>query len=156
NAIGLLEGPIHAELRTRPQAKNSNEAGPWLIEMAARSIGGLCSRSLSFGDNLTLEDIILRHAVGEPVLPDLEAGASGVMMIPIPKAGILERVDGTLAAQAIPGITEVVISIALSQEVVPLPEGDKYLGFIFAKAETPEEVEIALRQAHAKLKFEIN
>ena len=77
-------------------------------------------------------------------------------MIPIPKAGILERVDGTLAAQAIPGITEVVISIALSQEVVPLPEGDKYLGFIFAKAETPEEVEIALRQAHAKLKFEIN
>ncbi|MBT3916917.1 MAG: hypothetical protein HOF23_11125 [Rhodospirillaceae bacterium] len=78
------------------------------------------------------------------------------MMIPIPKAGILERVDGTLAAQAIPGITEVVISIALSQEVVPLPEGDKYLGFIFAKAETPVEVETALRQAHAKLKFEIN
>ena len=156
NAIGLLEGPIHAELRTRPQAKNSNQAGPWLIEMAARSIGGLCSRSLSFGDNLSLEDIILRHAIGEPVLPDREAGASGVMMIPIPKAGILERVDGTLAAQAIPGITEVVISIALSQEVVPLPEGDKYLGFIFAKAETPVEVETALRQAHAKLKFEIN
>jgi len=156
NAIGLHEGQIHAEMRTRPDAKNSNEAGPWLIEMAARSIGGLCSRSLSFGDNLTLEDIILRHAMGEPVLPDREAGASGVMMIPIPKGGILERVDGTLAAQAVPGITDVTISIALSQEVVPLPEGDKYLGFIFAKADTPEEVETALRQAHAKLKFEIN
>jgi len=156
NAIGLKEGPIHAELRTRPDARKTNEAGPWLIEMAARSIGGLCSRSLSFGDNLTLEDIILRHAVGEPVLPDREAGASGVMMIPIPKAGILERVDGTLAAQAVPGITDVTISIALSQQVVPLPEGDKYLGFIFAKAETPEEVEAALRRAHAKLSFEIN
>ena len=156
NAIGLTKGPIHAELRTRPDAHNTNEAGPWLIEMAARSIGGLCSRSLRFGDNLTLEDIILRHAVGEPVLPDREAGASGVMMIPIPNAGILEGVNGTLAAQAVPGITEVTISIALSQEVVPLPEGDKYLGFIFAKAETPEEVEVALRQAHAKLSFEIN
>ncbi|MDP7601051.1 MAG: ATP-grasp domain-containing protein, partial [Rhodospirillales bacterium] len=156
NAIGLKEGPIHAELRTRPDARNSNEAGSWLIEMAARSIGGLCSRSLSFGDQLTLEDIILRHAIGEPVFPDRESSASGVMMIPIPNAGVLKRVDGTLVAQAVPGITEITISIALGQEVLPLPEGDKYLGFIFAKAVTPEEVETALRQAHDKLSIEIN
>ncbi len=156
NAIGLKEGPIHAELRTRLDARNSNKAGPWLIEIAARSIGGLCSRSLSFGDQLTLEDIILRHAIGEPVFPDRESSASGVMMIPIPNAGVLKRVDGTLVAQAVPGITEITISIALGQEVLPLPEGDKYLGFIFAKAVTPEEVETALRQAHDKLSIEIN
>jgi hypothetical protein len=156
NAIGLKEGPIHAELRTRLDARNSNKAGPWLIEIAARSVGGLCSRSLSFSNQLTLEDIILRHAIGEPVFPDRESSASGVMMIPIPNAGVLKRVDGTLVAQAVPGITEITISIALGQEVLPLPEGDKYLGFIFAKAVTPEEVETALRQAHDKLSIEIN
>jgi biotin carboxylase len=156
NAIGLKEGPIHAELRVKPNAKNTNEAGPWIIEMAARSIGGLCSRSLQFAGNLTLEDIILRHAMGEPILPEREEKASGVMMIPIPKAGILERVDGTLDAQSVPGITELTISIATGQPVRPLPEGNKYLGFIFAKAEAPGEVEAALRAAHAKLEFIIS
>lgn len=155
NAIGLHEGPLHVELRVRPNARDTNEAGPWVIEMAARSIGGLCSRSLQFGENLTLEDIILRHAMGEPVIPDREAKASGVMMIPIPKAGILARIDGTLEAQAVQGITDVTISLKPGQPVTPLPEGNKYLGFIFAKAETPEEVESALRSAHAKLHFEI-
>jgi hypothetical protein len=138
-----------------PKAQHSNETGPWIIEMAARSIGGLCSRSLEFGDGLSLEDIILRHATGASIVPDRETTASGVMMIPIPKAGMLERVDGTLEAQAVSGITEITISIANGQQVIPLPEGEKYLGFIFAKAETPEEVEAALRTAHAKLKFEI-
>lgn len=155
NVIGLNEGPIHAELRVNPKAQHSNETGPWIIEMAARSIGGLCSRSLEFGDGLSLEDIILRHATGAPIVPDRETTASGVMMIPIPKAGTLESVDGTLEAQAVLGITEITISIANGQQVIPLPEGDKYLGFIFAKAETPEEVEAALRAAHAKLTFEI-
>ena len=153
NAIGLTEGPIHVELRVKPNTCLTNEAGPWVIEMAARSIGGLCSRSLQFGDGLTLEDIILRHAIGQPVLPDREARASGVMMIPIPKAGILERIDGALDAQAVTGITDFTISIANGQPVIPLPEGNKYLGFIFAKAETPEEVEEALRGAHAKLEI---
>jgi biotin carboxylase len=153
NAIGLHEGPLHVELRVKPDARGSNEAGPWIIEMAARSIGGLCSRSLQFGDDLTLEDIILRHAMGEPVVPDREEKASGVMMIPIPKAGILERVDGTLDAQAVTGITDLTISIATGQKVVPLPEGNKYLGFIFAKADKPEDVEAALRAAHAKLEI---
>lgn len=155
NSIGLREGPLHVELRVRPSTRATNEAGPWVIEMAARSIGGLCSRSLQFGDGLTLEDIILRHAMGEPVLPDRESNASGVMMIPIPKAGKLTRTNGTLEAQSIPGITDLTISIATGTEVVPLPDGNKYLGFIFAKAETPEAVESALRQAHAKLSFEI-
>lgn len=156
NAIGLTEGPIHVELRVKPNSRETNEAGPWVIEMAARSIGGLCSRSLQFGDALTLEDIILRHAMGTPVVPDREADASGVMMIPIPKAGILARIDGTLEAQSVPGITDLTISIATGQPVTPLPEGNKYLGFLFAKAETPEEVEDALRAAHAKLDIKID
>jgi formate-dependent phosphoribosylglycinamide formyltransferase (GAR transformylase) len=155
NSIGLREGPLHVELRIRPSNRNTNDGGPCIIEIAARSIGGLCSRSLQFGDSLTLEDIILRHALGDPILPVRETQASGVMMIPIPKAGILKSVDGTLEAQGIAGITNLTISIATGSKIMPLPEGNKYLGFIFAKEETPEKVEAALRVAHAKLIFEI-
>ena len=155
-ALGLREGPIHAELRV-------NEAGPWVIEMAARSIGGLCSRTLRFGTGLTLEELILRHALGIEV-ESLERapspsgrvpGPAGVMMIPIPRGGILEEVRGQEAAKAVPGIEEITITIHQGQEVVPLPEGSRYLGFIFARAETPEAVEAALREAHRRLEFVI-
>ena len=148
-ALGLREGPIHAELRV-------NETGPWVIEIAARSIGGLCSRTLRFGTGLTLEELILRHALGIEIESlERQRQPAGVMMIPIPRGGVLEEVRGLPAAKAVPGIEEVTITIHLGQEVVPLPEGSRYLGFIFARAETPECVEAALRQAHRRLDFAI-
>jgi len=148
-ALGLSEGPVHAELRV-------NERGPWVIEIAARSIGGLCSRTLRFGTGMTLEELILRHALGWKIESlDREHRAAGVMMIPIPRGGRLVAVRGREAAEAIPGIEEVAITAHLGQELVPLPEGAQYLGFIFARAETPDAVEQALRQAHARLAFDI-
>ena len=148
-ALGLTEGPVHAELRV-------NDAGPWVLEVAARSIGGLCSRTLRFGTGMTLEEIILRHALGWPIASlARERRPAGVMMIPIPRAGRLQAVRGTEAAGAVPGIEEVTITAHAGQDLVPLPEGWHYLGFIFARADTPDAVEAALRDAHARLTFDI-
>jgi len=148
-ALGLTEGPVHAELRV-------NDAGPWVLEVAARSIGGLCSRTLRFGTGMSLEEIILRHALGWPIASlARERRPAGVMMIPIPRAGRLQAVRGTEAAGAVPGIEEVTITAHAGQDLVPLPEGWHYLGFIFARADTPDAVEAALRDAHARLTFDI-
>ena len=148
-ALGLTEGPVHAELRI-------NERGPWVIEVAARSIGGLCSRTLRFGTGMTLEELILRHALGWKIESlDRERRAAGVMMLPIPRAGRLRAVHGKDAAEAVPGVEEVAITAHVGQELVPLPEGWQYLGFVFARAETPAVVERALRAAHACLAFDI-
>lgn len=169
-AIGLRTGPIHAELRV-------NDAGVWLIEMAGRSIGGLCSTILEFGAGVSLENLILRHAVGLP-LPDHmggtpgEAGSDGpdagtsqgegpgegaaVMMIPIPRGGMLRGVSGEDEARAVPGVTGIEITARLNQPLVALPEGASYLGFIFARAEDPATAEAALRRAHAALRFRID
>jgi biotin carboxylase len=148
-ALGLREGPVHAELRL-------NAEGVWLLEIAGRSIGGLCSQTLRFGTDLSLEELILRQALGEEIESiQREGRAGGVMMIPIPGAGTLVDVAGLEAAQAVPGIESVEITARLNYPLVPLPEGDSYLGFIFARGETPEEVEAALRAAHRELHFEI-
>ncbi len=148
-ALGLHDGPIHAELRI-------NENGPVIIELAARSIGGLCSRVLRFGAGISLEELILRHALGFPMESlEREARPAGVMMIPIPRAGRLRQVRGLEGARRMPGIENVTITIPLGQEVVPLPEGNKYLGFIFARERTPQKVEAALREAHGRLEFVI-
>jgi biotin carboxylase len=149
-ALGLAEGPVHAELRV-------NHDGPWILEVAARSIGGLCSRTLRFGTGMTLEEIILRHALGWSIATlERERPAAGVMMIPIPRAGILRKVDGVDDAKMARHVEDVVISAHLGQELVPLPEGWQYLGFIFARAGTPAEVEDALRIAHGRLRFAID
>ena len=144
-ALQLREGPVHAELRV-------DGGRLWVLELAARSIGGLCSRSLRFGLGVSLEEVILRHALGLPV-GDLarQWPASGVMMIPIPRAGTLQHVGGRQRALAVPGVAGVEVTIAPGRTVRPLPEGDRYLGFIFARGDTPEEVEAALRAAHACL-----
>jgi biotin carboxylase len=149
SALGLREGPIHAELRV-------DRGRVWMLELAARSIGGLCSRSLRFGVGVSLEEVILRHALGLP-LRDLrrEAAASGVMMLPIPRAGRLREVRGQDEARAVPGIVGLEISIGRDRPVRPLPEGDRYLGFLFARGETPTAVEDALRAAHARLEIDI-
>jgi biotin carboxylase len=148
-ALGLTEGPVHAELRV-------NDDGPWVLEVAARSIGGLCSRTLRFGTGMTLEEIILRHALGWSIATlERERPAAGVMMIPIPRAGVLREVHGLDDARATRHVEDVVISAHAGQEVVPLPEGWQYLGFVFARAEAPADVEDALRIAHARLRFVI-
>ncbi len=148
-ALGLAEGPVHAELRLSP-------SGPVILEIAARSIGGLCSRTLRFGAGLTLEEVLVAHAMGLPLASlRREARASGVMMLPIPRRGILHGVSGLDAARAVPGVEDVVVTAPIGREVVPLPEGDSYLGFLFAKGETPAEVEAALREGHRRLSLDI-
>jgi biotin carboxylase len=147
-ALGLTEGAIHAELRLGPPIT--------VLELAARSIGGLCSRSLRFGLGVSLEELILRHALGLP-LDHIrrEELASGVMMLPIRTEGVLKDVRGQDEARATEHIAGLEISIPRGRPVTPLPEGDRYLGFLFAKAETPEQVEAALREAHGRLEVEI-
>ncbi len=148
-ALGLREGPVHAELRV-------NDQGPWMLEIAGRSIGGLCSTVLEFSSGMCLEELILRHAVGEEVSAiEREQRAAGVMMIPIPGAGMLRAVHGVEEAQSVPHITGVEITAKLHHPLVPLPEGASYLGFIFARADTPARVEQAIRQAHRCLRFDI-
>ncbi len=149
-ALGISEGPVHVELRL-----TDHEIYP--IDIAARSIGGLCARTLSFGTGMSLEEIILRHATGAAIDTFERADpAAGVMMIPIPAGGALRGVSGLDAARAEPLVSEVTISIPEGHEVVPLPEGGEYLGFIFARGDTPQAVEAALRAAHARLTFDIS
>jgi biotin carboxylase len=146
-ALGLRNGPVHAELRL-------NDQGPWILEIAPRSIGGLCSRALRFGDGVSLEELILRHTLGLDVNSlERERRAAGVMMIPIPSAGILREVWGQTEAEKVPGIEEIRLTVPLGQEVVPPPEGARYLGFIFARGETPARVEASLREAHRRLEI---
>jgi len=158
-AIGLVEGPVHVELRW-------NESGAWLIELGARPIGGRCSAALRFmtgggrgekGEGLSLEDLVVAHALGL-ALPSLarEPQASGVMMIPVPgRGGMLRAVRGVAEARAVPGVDDVAIT-ATGQRLVPWPEGDRYTGFIFARGARPEDVETALRDAHARLRFDVD
>jgi biotin carboxylase len=147
-ALGLTHGPIHAEFRV-------NDNDPWVLEIAPRPIGGLCSRALRFGPRrISLEELLIRHVLelgGTDV--DREPNASGVMMIPVPRSGIFEGVEGLEDAARVPGITEIEITARLKDYVAAWPEGASYLGFIFARAAEPAAVESALRQAHAKLHF---
>ena len=146
-AIGLTRGPVHAELRW-------NDHGPWLIELAARPIGGRCSAALRFQDGATLEELVIREALGMPPGSHVrETQAAGVMMIPVPGAGILREVRGVAEARAVPGVEDVVITAHRGQELVPWPEGSRYPGFIFARGSQPEEVVAALHAAHRRLTF---
>jgi biotin carboxylase len=146
-ALGLRQGPVHAELRY-------NARGAWLLEIAARPIGGLCAKALQFEGGATLEDIVLRHALGERVGGlSPAAPASGVMMIPIPKSGIYEGVSGEEKAAAVEGIESVIITAVPGQRLFQLPEGNSYLGFLFARGGSPKAVEEALREAHGSLQF---
>jgi phosphoribosylaminoimidazole carboxylase (NCAIR synthetase) len=153
-ALGLSHGPIHAEFRI-------NEDGVWSLEVAPRPIGGLCARALRFSldaasEPIGLEELLVRHALGFPGWNSLrERIASGVMMIPVPKSGILEGVSGEEGARSIPGITELTITARLHDPIAAWPEGSSYLGFLFARGSTPEKVEEALREAHEKLSFTI-
>lgn len=148
-AFGLKTGPVHVELRINPD-------GVYVIDLAPRSIGGLCSKALRFTQVGSLEALILRQALGEDVQRvKRELTASGVMMIPIPRGGRLKAIGGVQAARAVPGVEEVIISVPIGEMLVPLPEGGSYLGFIFARSDVPDRVESALRQAHAELVVQV-
>jgi biotin carboxylase len=153
-ALGLSHGPVHAEFRI-------NERGVWPIEVAPRPIGGLCAASLEFvsaehSERIGLEELILRHALGEDIsMWQREPAASGVMMIPVPASGILEEVVGVEDAKRATNITDVQITARFYDTILAWPEGSSYLGFIFAKAEKAADAERALREAHSKLRFEI-
>lgn len=148
-ALGLAHGPLHAELRL-------NESGVFVLEAAGRTIGGLCSRSLRFGAGTSLEEIVLRHALALEI-PTLrrEASASGVLMLPVPRAGTLRAVHGLASARAVDPSIDLQITAHPGQTVLPLPEGDAYLGFVFARADSPDEVERLLRATQAELRFTI-
>jgi hypothetical protein len=175
-AVGLHHGPVHAECRV-------NDTGVYVLEVAARPIGGLCSRALRFTasppsdvplrarqasplpparadaseQSISFEELLLRHAIGEDVSGYArEQQASGVMMIPIPRRGIFKGVAGEEAARAVGYVHDLRITAKVDQVLVPLPEGSSYLGFIFARAPTPDAVVAALRAAHARLDFRID
>ncbi len=145
SAYGLREGPVHAECRI-------NADGIWILEVAARTIGGLCGRLLQFGTGYSLEELVLAQAMGKTLSIETSRQGAGVLMIPIPQAGVLKRVEGVLAAQRVPYIESVEIQLREGHELVPLPEGNSYLGFIFARAPSAQQAELALRAAHACLK----
>lgn len=149
-ALGLSEGPVHAEFRL-------NERGPWVLEITPRPIGGLCSRVLRFGPGrIFLEELLIRKALGLPGGDARrELDAAGVMMLPVPGSGVLENVGGLPEALAIRGVCEIQITARLHDFIAAWPEGSSYLGFIFARGETPESVEAALREAHRTLRFTI-
>jgi biotin carboxylase len=159
-AIGLRHGPIHAECRV-------NERGVYVLEVAARPIGGLCAKTLRFDGpdspalpqgpaRHSLEELLLRHAVGEPIHGyTREVRAAAVMMIPIPRRGLLKSVDGLDDARSVPGVEEITITAKIDQMLQPLPEGASYLGFIFARAATSDAATAALRDAHRRLEFRI-
>jgi hypothetical protein len=149
SALGLWHGPIHAEMRV-------NDRGVWMLEIAARPIGGLCARVLQFRNGMSLEELVVLHSVArmpeshEPAKP-----ASGVMMIPVPRAGILESVDGISEAKAVSGIEDVIITARHGDRLIPLPEGASYTGFIFASGTSAEAVERSLRVSHSRLRFTV-
>ena len=148
-ALGLRHGPVHAEARV-------NGRGVWMLEVGARPIGGMCARALRFNGGVPLEELIVRHALGEDVggaAPD--GPASGVMMIPIARGGVYQGASGEERAAAVPGIEDVMVTAKEGQKLVPLPEGSSYLGFLFARGASPAEVERALRRAHGELEFHI-
>ncbi len=154
-ALGLIHGPVHAELRIRDHA---DQPWPAMLEMAARSIGGLCSRALRFPGGQTLEELILASALGQPVPAASHdpVQPAGIYMLPVPRPGLLRAVQGRDSAAAVPGITGVTITIPAGQQVRPLPDGDQYLGFIYAHAGTRHEVEQALTAARGKLRVIID
>ena len=148
-SLGLSTGPVHAELRIC-------DRGPAMLELAPRSIGGLCSRALRFAGGASLEEIVLANALGRPIPGGGgPAAPCGIYMLPVPRPGILRAVEGKADALAVSGVTGLTITIPPGQRVRPLPDGDRYLGFVYAEADTPADVEEALTAAVARLRVVI-
>ena len=151
-ALGLRHGPIHAELRID---ERGGRIRPVMLELAARCIGGLCSRALRFPGDMSLEEMVLAHALGRPTPGRCSGAPSGVLMLPVPRPGVLRAVEGRAEAAAVPGVTGLSITVPVGQRVRPLPDGDRYLGFIFAEGETQDQVERTLGAARERLRVVI-
>ena len=151
-ALGLRHGPIHAELRID---ERGGQARPVMLELAARCIGGLCSRALRFPGGTSLEEMVLAHALGRPTPGRRGGRPSGVLMLPVPRPGVLRAVEGRSEAATVPGVTGLSITIPVGQRVRSLPDGDRYLGFIFAEGDTQDRVEQALGAARERLRVVI-
>ena len=146
-ALGLSDGPLHAELRL-------NDDGAWPVDVAARTIGGLCARTLRFGAGMSLEEIVLRQAINAPLTTlNRESTAAGVMMMPIVGRGRIRAILGLDEAASVPLIESIEMEARVGDTLVPLPEGANYPGFIFARGESPAAVESALRQAWSRIEF---
>ncbi|NIR31528.1 MAG: ATP-grasp domain-containing protein, partial [Gammaproteobacteria bacterium] len=143
-AYGLRTGPVHAELRV-------TDSDAYVLEVAARTIGGECARLLELATGRPLEELVLARAVGQALPVQPVGKGAGVLMLPVPRHGVLRRVEGVIAARKVPHVQDVVITVREGYELVPLPEGGSYPGFVYALAPTPQEAEKALREAHAKL-----
>lgn len=146
HAYGITHGPIHAEARLTSK-------GIVLLEMASRTIGGQCAQLLEYTLGCTLEEVIMRLMCMETPTTTTPEQHAGVLMIPIPEKGLLKRIEGLTEAQQIKHITSVELFIQPGYEMVPLPQGSSYLGFIFARAKTFKATFEALRLAHSKLRF---
>jgi len=145
-AYGLSTGPVHAELRI-----DDREA--WILEVAARTIGGDCARTLDSGNDFNLEELVISLAIGKPVHSKPPEEARGVMMIPVGEGGILRRVEGITAARKVACVEKVDIIIREGNELIPLPEGNQYPGYIFARGGSTDEVIHTLREACSRLDF---
>ena len=145
NALRIVQGPVHVELRI-----NSN--GTYILECASRSIGGLCSKVLVFNDGMSLEELILRSCLGRNVTKSqLSSYARGVMMMPTEKMGILKEIKGVEDALNVKGVTDLKMNVKSGEKLEPLPKGDRYLGFIFAAGNDKELVIKSLKNAWSKI-----
>lgn len=145
--LELVSGPVHAEFRIV-------SGKVVILEVAARSIGGQCGQALSFS-GMSLEELLISNSLGRPLALAPPETASGILMLPIPAAGLLLAVRGTDDAAAVSGVSGVEISLPIGSRVVPLPEGNRYLGFVFANGHSPQAVEASLRAAGNVIEFDI-
>jgi len=146
HAYGLCTGAVHAECRI------DDKDNIWILEIASRTIGGDCARMLD-NEQLGIEELAISLAIDQPIKFEIDKQARGVMMIPVKESGLLRRVEGLLEANKVDFIDNIDIIISQGHELIPLPEGNQYLGYIFASADSAEQVTKAIREAYAKLKF---
>lgn len=147
-AVGLVEGPVHVECMVDGDRV-------WFLELAARTIGGFCGRALEQG-GVSLEELVIRHAIGMDLPERTAVHATGVLMLPVPDAGRVTAVRGVEMAGTVDGVTSVVMSVGIGEEVLPLPVGNRYAGFVFARGDYTDEVEAALRAAWSVIEVEVS
>lgn len=145
-AYGLVTGSIHAECRIDKNNK------VWILEIASRTIGGDCARILD-NNNYSLEEMAILLSIGKNITIKKSKKARAVMMIPIKQKGLLKRVEGLSLANKVKHIDSIDIIINQGHELIPLPEGNQYLGYIFSSADTSEKATEAIRMAYDILTF---
>lgn len=149
-ALGIETGPCHCELRLSGEL-------PYILEIAARPIGGFCSQVFADLMGFDLHDLVLQNAVGLPVMPPpiADGVALGVMMLPVPGRGNLARVSGVDRALDIDGIMSVKIHVEAGSRILPYPEQSCYIGTVLATGSSADEVVARLKSAAKAVSFEL-